>query len=226
MPILSLRSLLATSLALGLAPLVAAPPATAQDYVRDGWYAGARGVYAMEAFDIDASVDDDFGFNLFAGYRMFQGFASDFEFEYVDALSARGDPSGPNFDVRTFDLAWNFRVYPLAWAFEPSSVFQRVQPYLSAGPSIQWVQLQRLPGGDRDEGNFAGRLGGGLDFYLTENVALSADAIYTIGTGDVSDFPYLSIGWGLSYRFGGGEGSSAADDAEDADEAEEEGEAE
>lgn len=219
MPVLRLRRLLAASLALLAAPLLGASPAAVQDYVREGWYVGARGVYAIEDFDVDASVDDDFGFNLFGGYRMFRGLASDFEFEYVDALSARGDPAGPNFDIRTFDFAWNFRVYPLAWAFEPSSVFQRVQPYLSAGPSIQWVQLQRLPGVDRDEGNFAGRLGGGIDFYLTQSVALSGSAIYTIGTGDVSDYRYLSVGWGLTYRFGGGESSSAAD--EDPDEEEE-----
>jgi len=213
MPIRRLRRLLAVSAALAAPLLLGAQRAAAEDYVREGWYVGARGVYAVENFDIDASVDDDFGFNLFAGYRMFRGFASDFEFEYIDALPARGEPAGPNYDVRTFDLAWNFRVYPLAWTFAPGSVLQRVQPYLSAGPSLQWVQLQRLPGGDRDEGNFAGRLGGGVDFYLTENVALTADAIYTIGTGDVNDYPYLSIGWGLTYRFGEGE-SAGADDEE------------
>jgi opacity protein-like surface antigen len=192
------------------AALLAPPAAPAEDFVRDGWYAGARGVYALEDFDLrqgglDADVDDDFGFNLFAGYRMLKGLASDFEFEYVDALPARAEPAGPSFDVRTFDLAWNFRVYPLAWVFEPDSVFQRVQPYLSAGPSIQWVQLERIPGNDRDEGNFAGRLGGGLDLYVTENIVITGDAIYTLGAGDVSDFPYWSIGWGVAYRFGGGE---------------------
>jgi opacity protein-like surface antigen len=217
MPNLRLRNLLAASLAAQASLLVGTPRAHAEDYVREGWYAGARGVYAVENFDVDGTVDNDFGFNLFAGYRMFRGLASDFEFEYIDAFPVRGDPAGPNYDVRTFDLAWNFRVYPLAWAFEPGSVFQRVQPYLSAGPSLQWAQLQRLPGGDRDEGNFAGRLGGGIDFLLTENVALTADAIYTIGTGDVSDFPYLSIGWGLLYRFGGGEASAGAEDEPEED---------
>jgi hypothetical protein len=214
MPMLRVRNLVAAALAAQSALLLGTHGAFAQDYVREGWYVGAHGVYAVEDFDIRGTADNDFGFNLFAGYRMFRGLASDFEFEYVDALSARGDPAGPNYDIRTFDIAWNFRLYPLAWAFEPSSDFQRVQPYLSAGPSLQWVQLQRLPGGDRDDGDFAGRLGGGIDFYLTENVALSADAIYTIGTGEVRDYRYLSIGWGLTYRFGGGESSPAADDEE------------
>jgi hypothetical protein len=222
MPVLRLRSLLAVFVALLASPWLGAARASAQDYVREGWYVGARGVYALEDFDIDASVDDDFGFNLFAGYRMFRGLATDFEFEYVDALSARGDPAGPDFDVRTFVLGWNFRVYPLAWTFAPGSVFQRVQPYLSAGPSLQWVQLQRLPGQDQDEGAIAGRLGGGIDFYLTESLALSADAKYTLGGGDVSDYRYLSIGWGLTWRFGGAGPSTGADEEEDADEEDEE----
>jgi hypothetical protein len=203
-------------LALVVAALAVAPlPARAQDYVREGWYVGGRGVYTQVEFDTQGEADNDFGFNLFAGYRMFKGFASDFEFEYIDAIPVNGKP-GPNFDVRTFDLAWMFRLYPLAWAFEPGSGFQRVQPYLTAGPSLQWVQLQRLPGNDRDDGNFAGRLGGGFDVYLTPNIAVTADAKYTIGTGNVEDYPYWSIGWGFVYRFDAkGEGSGGGGGDED-----------
>ena len=205
--------------ALAVAPL----PARAQDYVREGWYAGGRGVYTQVEFDTQGEADDDFGFNLFAGYRMGKGFASDFEFEYIDAIPVNGKP-GPNFDVRTFDLAWMFRLYPLAWAFAPDSMFQRVQPYLTAGPSIQWVQLHRVPGNDRDVGGFAGRLGAGFDVYLTQSIALTADAKYTIGTGDVKDYRYWSIGWGLVYRFdaeaggssgGGGRGDDEEEEKED-----------
>jgi len=123
--------------ALAVAPL----PARAQDYVREGWYAGGRGVYTQVEFDTQGEADDDFGFNLFAGYRMGKGFASDFEFEYIDAIPVNGKP-GPNFDARSFNLA-----------------------YLTAGPSIQWVQLHRVPGNDRDVGGFAGRLGAGFDVY-------------------------------------------------------------
>ena len=212
----------AAALAAALAASVAAPPASAEaDYSRTGWYAGARGVYAVENFDVAGNAANDFGFNLFAGYRLFSFLSSDFEFEYIDALRVSGNAGNPNFDVRTFVLAWNFRAYPLSPLLEPSSPLQRVQPYLSAGVSNQWVQLQRLPSGDRDEGNFAGRLGGGVDFYLTENWVLTADAIYTIGSGDVSDFPYLSIGWGFAYRFGGGD-SKASEDDEEEDEGEDE----
>lgn len=191
-----------------LAALVALPlSAGAEDFLREGWYVGGRGVYTQVDFDAPGVAEDDFGFNLFAGYRLFEYLASDFEFEYIDAIPVRGQP-GPNLELRTFDLAWMFRLYPLAWAFEPDSPFHRVQPYLAAGPSIQWVQLQRRPGNDGDEGNFAGRLGGGVDVYLTDGIALTADAKYTLGAGDVKDFPYWSIGWGVLFRFGGEKGGS------------------
>jgi hypothetical protein len=218
-----LRRLVAPAAALGAA-LAAAPAALAQDYLRTGWYAGARGVYAVEDFDLPGDVDDDFGFNLFGGYRLFSFLGSDFEFEYVDAMAVRGEPAGPNFDVRTFVLSWNFRAYPLAWAFPPSSPFQRVQPYLAAGVSNQWVQIQRFPSGDKDEGNFAGRLGAGIDVYLTENVALTTNGIYTLGGGDVNDFRYWSVGWGVLYRFGGAEEASDSGDEEEEGDEEDAGE--
>jgi opacity protein-like surface antigen len=219
---MQLCSRLAPAAALAAA-LAASTSARAEDFSRTGWYAGARGVYTQNDFDVAGHAEDDFGFNVFGGYRLFSFLASDFEFEYIDALRVEGNAGNPNFDVRTFVLAWNFRAYPLSFVLKPESALQRVQPYLSAGVSNQWVQLQRLSGGDRDEGNFAGRLGGGIDVYLTGNWVLTADAIYTIGSGDVSDFPYLSIGWGFAYRFGGGDSEDSGDGDEEEDEGEDEG---
>src|SRR5262245_34486311 len=109
-----LRSKLAPVAALAVA-LTASVAARAADYTRTGWYAGARGVYAVENFDVPGNAKNDFGFNLFGGYRLFSFLASDFEFEYIDALPVNGSAGNPNFDVRTFVLAWNFRAYPLSW---------------------------------------------------------------------------------------------------------------
>jgi len=200
-----------------LVALLALPlPAAAEDWVREGWYAGGRGVYTQVDFDTSGVANDDFGFNLFAGYRIYEYLASDFEFEYIDAIEVRGKP-GPNFDVRTFNLSWLFRLYPLGFVLEPSSPFQRVQPYLVAGPALQWVQLQRKPGNDGDQGNFAGRLGAGFEVYLTESLAFNADAKYMLGTGDVKDYRYWSIGWGFAWRFGAEDSSWGG--SEDDDEA-------
>jgi opacity protein-like surface antigen len=202
----------ALALALGAA-LVAAAGARAEDYVRDGWYAGGRGVVALSDFDVQGSAGHGLGFNLFAGYRMYRSFASDFEFEYIDSIPV--DAAGTNPFVRTFDLAWNFRAYPLARLFDRGSAFQRAQPYLSAGPSWQWAEVRHVSGDDPDDGSFAARLGGGLELYLTENVVLTADGIYTLSTADVRDFRYWSIGWGFQYRFGAGEAAAEGEEEEE-----------
>jgi len=202
-----------------LAALVAAPlAAAAEDFLQEGWYLGARGVYTQNDFDTEGVAADGFGFNLLAGYRIYKYLATDFEFEFLLPTEVDGKP-GPNFDVRTFDLGWLFRLYPLSWVVEPKSPLNRVQPYLVAGPSWQWVQRDRNPGQNQDEGGFAGRLGAGFDVYVTERLALSADAKYTLSTGDVRDFRYWSIGWGFAYHFGpenggGGGGSGDAEDEE------------
>jgi len=210
-----------------LAPLLAALlglplSAAADDFLREGWYLGGRGVYTQVDFDTQGVAQNDFGFNLVAGYRISKYLASDFEFEYIDAIPVDGKP-GPNFDVRTFDLAWMFRFYPLSFAFDASSPLHRVQPYLAAGPAWQWVALNRFPGNDRNRGGFAGRLGGGLDVYLTENLSLNADATYVLSAGDVRDYRYLSIGWGFAYHFGpeeggGGGGGGGSHEDEEGDE--------
>jgi len=46
-----------------------------------------------------------------------------------------------------------------------------------------------------------GRFGGGLELYLTEHVALTFDASYLLGTGDVDDVRYTSLAGGLLARF-------------------------
>ena len=52
-----------------------------------------------------------------------------------------------------------------------------------------------------DGTNFAGRFGGGVDLFATENVAIFLDASYTMPIHEVSDLYYFSFGWGAKYVF-------------------------
>ncbi len=61
--------------------------------------------------------------------------------------------------------------------------------------------LLHADSGPVDETDFAGRVGGGIDIYATENIVVTLDATYVVPTGDVDDLDYLSIGWGVQYRF-------------------------
>jgi len=61
----------------------------------------------------------------------------------------------------------------LTWHLLPTS---RLQPYLIAGAGVHFTRLEYF-GGDYniDVTEFAGQLGGGIEFFLTENLALNAD---------------------------------------------------
>ncbi len=190
----------------GVWMVLGAGGSAAQDYTQDGWYVGARGLWGVEDFDAKASADDTWGTNLYGGYRMGRNFAGEIEFEYFDGFDARLAP-GNSGEYRLFSFSLGMKVFPLARLFEPSSIYQRVQPYIAAAPSWQWVQSRSFSGNgaEGDDGGFSGRFGAGLEIYLTNRLVLTGDASYSLPTGGASDFNYWSFGGGLQWRFSGPE---------------------
>jgi opacity protein-like surface antigen len=45
------------------------------------------------------------------------------------------------------------------------------------------------------------RFGGGLDFYITENIVATAEGSYLMPTGSLDNLDYYQFGLGLQYRF-------------------------
>ncbi len=190
----------------GVWMLLGAGGAAAQDFTRDGWYVGARGLWGLEDFDAKASADDTWGANVYAGSRMGRNFAGEFEFEYFDGFESHLTP-GNSGDYRLFSIALGMKIYPLARVSAPNSILQRFQPYVMAAPSWQWVQSENYAGSgaESDDGGFAGRFSAGMEFYLTNSLVLTGDARYTLPTGGASDFRYWTFGGGLQWRFAGPE---------------------
>ena len=124
-------------------------------------------------------------------------FGGDFEFEFVSSFPGETslDP-----DFRAYAIAASVRVYPLARLFAPDSWGNRVQPYVKAGPGWQWID-ERGDSGD-DRGDFSPRFGGGIDFYVTNNVVVTIGATYQHPIGRVDNFNYITAGGGFQYRFG------------------------
>lgn len=205
-------------------------PPPAQDFTRDGWYLQAQGLFAFQNFGVKAvptgpittpllganvTVEDidvrnrGAGFNLLAGYRMGRNFAGELEFEFIESfdvdvdLLLNGSPSTVKPYVRTYNLALNLRVYPLARLFDPGSVFNRFQPFVKVGPAWQYAAVRYKGSSIFSDGGFAGRFGAGLDIYITKNIVFTTGANYMLPGGDVKGFDYVSIGGGLQYRFGG-----------------------
>ena len=136
---------------------------------------------------------------------MGRNFAGEIEFEYFDGFDGRL-ASGNNGEYRLFSIALGMKVFPLARLFEPSSIYQRVQPYVTAAPSWQWIQSRGFGSGlNEDDGGFAGRFGAGLEIYLTNRLVLTGDASYSLPTGGAGDFNYWSFGGGFQWRFAGPE---------------------
>jgi hypothetical protein len=77
----------------------------------------------------------------------------------------------------------------------------RVQPFFVTGVGCSYLRSD--VGQTSWELDVTGRLGGGVEFYATRNVALILDASYMITADNdiVEDMQYLSVGLGLIYRF-------------------------
>lgn len=190
--------LLTTAALLGLA-LTAAPARAQQDeFNRPGPYLGVGGSYMVSGFqDGDGTASLDFGntlgWNARGGYRFNEFFAAEGVYEYGDDFGAHQMLPGARIRTNAFSINGKL-IVPL----------QRFQPYLMGGVGFLNSDADtRISAFDDDaEGiGFAGRFGGGVDLYATENVALYLDAAYTVPTGDVEDLHHFSFGWGAKYAF-------------------------
>ena len=187
-----------------------------------GFYIGAGGVYASDIFEteiediaedtfgvpVNVDVEDSWGANGRIGYRLGSWFAAEIQYEWIDAfdvdLAAVGLPIGAaSLEAQTVTL--NGRLIAPIW---------RTQPYLLVGVGGAFYDFKdntagNILGGSGDRTGFAGRVGGGLDVYLTQNLVLNAEAtvllttedFHTPAAGDLDDLYYLSVGAGLRYQF-------------------------
>jgi hypothetical protein len=215
---------LMTSRLSGLAALLAVALASAaaaqddrDDYDRTGAYLGLAGTLAVPAKlenDIEkrvqlaspeasVQVDPSLGLNARAGYRFHPHFAAEIRYEWLSAFESTlevppdpGVPGDPGSKVKIDDLG--------GWALTGDAKIylpgDRAQAFVLLG--IGALNLQSDDFGV-DGTVFATRFGLGVDLYATPNIAVTLDAAYVLPTGDVGGVrpDYLSVGWGLMYRF-------------------------
>jgi opacity protein-like surface antigen len=185
-------------------------------YERKGWFVNLAGTYAVEKFessirdglssaagapvDVDAT-DDSLGVNGGGGYRCHRYLSTELEVEWVDGFQTdfSGTDITGSMDPESMTITTNFKGY---------LPFGRFQPYALAGGGIMFttVSLKAVTGSGPIEVEekvraFAFRLGGGLDFYATEHIVLNIGAEQVIPVGADLDLDYISVGWGIQYRF-------------------------
>lgn len=204
--------------------------ATADDaedpYDAPGFYVGASGLYTHNFFDaqvsdaiedefggdVDVAIEDSWGVNARLGYRVASWFAIEAQYEYVNEFDVEakieglGIPKQKIFTIEGHTLTGNARFIVPVW---------RVQPYMLVGAGYSLyesdVESEAKPfignGGKQD--GFAGRAGGGLDFYLTPHIVLNAEVTGLVTTqdfskpdaGQIDELWYISAGGGLRYQF-------------------------
>ena len=156
-----------------------------------------------EPFLEDLEISDEWGVNARAGYRVFSWFAVEAEYEWVDDLDI--DLFGANIGSLGVQSATaNLRFIVPTWRF---------QPYLLLGGGVLWLDLDNRFGLlDVDDSAFAGKVGVGIDVYLTRNIVLNAgaEALLTnaevslatpFGTASQRGLGAVTFQFGVAYRF-------------------------
>lgn len=175
------------------------------------------------------------GMDFRAGYRINEMFAAELNFQYLDnyELELRGTTlytfSGSNLventigDQRIASIAsYNFlaagRFYPMTGVFQPylsagiggiyADVDTEDAEVLVPGSPLDPATVPTIDGGSDSGVVFAGKIGGGVDYYLTRNVALTFDVAWLLATDlDIDGLPekvqlhQVPITVGVMYRF-------------------------
>jgi len=197
-----MRSARLTAALLGLAA-IAAPAAPAQeedtespDYLRDGWYVGLQYNRGIEDWSVPGgamsatTVGDSNGLSAYVGWRFLEYWGIDFQYEWQNSFASTLGSVSAESNTNVFTV--NGRAYlPLG----------RIQPFVLAGLGLFQSTTEVSGSTVSARGNFAGRLGGGVDLYITENWVLSGSATYILPSAEQSDRRYLSVAAGLQYRF-------------------------
>ena len=198
-----------------------ATSAFAQDqYSAPGPYVQLAGSYARCSFeasngssgDCSDSVDSSLGLNARLGFRFNRFFTVEGQVEWISGFDAKpGTLSGgaTEASVEAVSYTINARFYPIEG---------RIQPYAIAGLGGEniWLNSNGDDGDSDTFTSFIGRFGGGLDIYVTSNLALTGEFTYVAATEAKATYygpwnywtensgvdpSYMSVSWGLMYRF-------------------------
>ena len=165
-------------------------------YDRTGFYVGVAVAYAPEDFHSDLEADGSRGVSARAGYRVHSHVALEGRFDLLEAFDVEGSLAYG--EVEPWAATGGVRVFVLPG---------RIQPYVGLGMGLVSARIRGHPNDPLEpnfsqrETEFAFRVAGGLDFYLTPHVLLNLDAAYLGADGELSDFSFATLGGGVEFRF-------------------------
>ncbi|HYC57473.1 MAG TPA: porin family protein [Candidatus Binatia bacterium] len=155
---------------------------------RSGPYIGAGGTYAIESIDSNAlgDYDNSWGYDIKAGYRFNPYFALEAEWQHFVGFDGPGEP----------DL-WMIGVNGKGFILPGP-----VQPYVLVGIGYTGSDTpQPTPPDNKSTEAWGARFGGGVDFYLSRNFVIYAEAGYVLPFGELDHLGAIPITLGIQWRF-------------------------
>jgi len=165
-----------------------------REYGREGYYLGLTGVFAVGNFscsdwlNVDGTGCVDVGkysggLAGVAGYRANEMVAIELEMEWIKGF----DLEGTTDEIYTMTWMLNGKLHLMTG---------RIQPFLMYGVGVMRAARDGMSGTD-----LAMRGGGGLDFWINENIAVGAETEYVFPISNVKGLDYISVGLAMKYRF-------------------------
>ena len=173
--------------------------------------------------DVSIEADASLGVNARAGYRFHPRFAAEAHLEYLSGSEITADTFRWQTDIvklSALTVTADFKAYLSTGMVQPFAIVgagwmktygkdTRINPAVEFGadqgnPTNPNTKIPMAEEIDVDDSGFVGRFGGGVDIYVTRHVSLGASASYVLpfGSWDTGfDYNYISIDWGLQYRF-------------------------
>jgi opacity protein-like surface antigen len=213
---------------IGAVALALPSTALADPWTEPGGYWMLGGVNGFEHFqNVEEDFSDSWGVALGAGYRLNRWLAFEGTFDILTGFDVLAEleppvpPGLPNPAPLSLDggsFTANVKGY-LPW-------FGRLEPFGVVGIGGAWRRLRTAYKTGEDcgpapapifysctdkytelgsSGGFIARFGGGVDFWLTEHIALTIGATYNVLTGDQEDLPYTNLAWGVIWKPGSDE---------------------
>lgn len=171
-------------------------------YARKGLTLSAGAFWAPNMIDTatGVSIDSSRGLSGGIGYRVHPNFSIDSNFAWVEGFTVE-DERGSRYtrgDLSMWSVVFGGKVYMLTG---------KIQPYLglgfgaAGGKYTEKFASDGAPAPSSDAVAGVISFNGGLELYVSESLAIGADAAIYLPGGDLSGLDFSTLGAKLIYRF-------------------------
>jgi hypothetical protein len=163
-------------------------------FARKGLSISAHVFYAPEIFDTTLSVENGQGMAVVLGYRLHENFELSLQGDRVTGFEYSSD--WVKGELQGWTATVNAKAYILTGSFQPFIG-------LGIGAFYATVDAHYADGTRADDSEAAGlfKLNGGFDYYISERLAITADAAIYLPGGELSALTFSTLGGGVKLRF-------------------------